>query len=270
MRRVGGRATAANGEVVLYLEGSTSNGVAHVFAYDANGSQGCSKSGAATTCTPMWTYEVAGSLGAGAAVSVANGYAYDGGTNNVGSRQGTLFAFDQNGMTDCSAGVCSPVFETSGGPSFPSLASNLAVTSSTVFATTGSGTVAAFSASGCGQPNCTGALWSTGGICANNGSEAAPPPPMGSSMWESGAARTVRQGLSPSALRALRNGSRDRRTAGASMTHPRSRTACSISGVATGASTHIRRRREGAHDVCRVRRKARRRTTGHGPFSQSR
>ncbi len=89
---------------------------------------------------------------------MANGYAYVGGSNLVGSGggQGTLFAFDQNG---CTSGTCAPVFQTSGGPGFP-VPINLAVSGSTVYGTTVGGILAAFSATG------TGTLWKTGPICA--------------------------------------------------------------------------------------------------------
>ena len=83
-----------------------------------------------------------------------------GGSTRTG--QGTLFAFDQNGVTGCSSGTCRPEFQTSGGPGVPTPI-NLAVSGSTVYGTTGNGTsLLAFNGAGCGQASCTGALWSTG------------------------------------------------------------------------------------------------------------
>ena len=95
---------------------------------------------------------------------MANGYAYVGGTNIVGSgNQGTFFAFDQNG---CSLGSCQPEFQTSAGPGTPTLI-NLAVSGSTVVGT-GNGDLIAFDGTGCGGPtSCTGTLWNTGEICAD-------------------------------------------------------------------------------------------------------
>ena len=155
------------GDSILYLTASTSGGAIRVFAYDANGTNNCGVIYGALFCAPLWTDQSNGSfstsLGAGA-VSVANGYAYVGGTNIVGSgNQGTLFAFDQNG---CSSGSCQPEFQTSPGPGTPTLI-NLAVSGSTVVGT-GNGDLIAFDGTGCGGPtSCTGTLWNTGEICAD-------------------------------------------------------------------------------------------------------
>ena len=84
-------------------------------------------------CGPLWTDQAPGNFVTNigpSAVSVANGYAYVGGAN--GSGQGTLFAFDQNGVSGCSMGTCNPVFQTSGGPGFPAPL-NLAVSGNTVY-----------------------------------------------------------------------------------------------------------------------------------------
>jgi hypothetical protein len=128
-----------------------------VFAYDDIGNNSCGIY-YLKVCTPLWTYQASGSLstfGAGA-VSVANGYAYVGGSNASG--QGALFAFDQNG-TNCTSGTCEPVFQTSDS-SLSTGPINLAVSGSTVYGTTVGGILAAFSATG------TGTLWKTGPICA--------------------------------------------------------------------------------------------------------
>ena len=151
-----------NGDPILYLAAqSTSGSLLKVFAYDANDKNNCGVY-YVPVCVPLWTDQATGQFsdfGVGA-VSVANGYAYVGGSNDVGSGggQGTLFAFDQNGV-GCASGICSPKFETSGGPGFP-VPINLAVSGSTVYGTTVGGILAAFSATG------TGTLWKTGPICA--------------------------------------------------------------------------------------------------------
>ena len=80
-----------NGDPILYLEaGPPSGGPIKVFAYDANGNNNCVVYGL-KFCTPLWTDQATGQpsdFGAGA-VSVANGYAYVGGSNLVGSGGGT-------------------------------------------------------------------------------------------------------------------------------------------------------------------------------------
>ena len=163
------------GRSILYLDG-TGGGSVYTFAYDATGQSGCGVYGV-SFCLPLWTDEASGSLPVGGVVSVANGYSYVGGANSVG--QGTLFAFDQNGVNEngvnkCSSGICSPVFQTTGGPSFPELV-NLAVSGNTVFGVTGGQSLVAFGAT-CGQASCSGALWNTGPICAGN-TTAEPPAP---------------------------------------------------------------------------------------------
>jgi PQQ-like domain len=152
------------GDPILYLAAPTSGGLIRVFAYDANGKNNCGTY-FVPVCVPLWTDQALGNftnIGAGA-VSVANGYAYVGGVN---SGQGTLFAFDQNGLTNCASGICSPVFQTNGGPGFPAPV-NLAVSGSTVYGTGSGETLFAFNGAGCGQASCTGALWNTGAICAD-------------------------------------------------------------------------------------------------------
>ena len=155
------------GHSILYLAAPTSGGFIRVFAYDANGVNNCGAIYGVPVCAPLWTDQASGEfstqLGAGA-VSVANGYAYVGGSNSVG--QGTLFAFDQNGVIGCSSGTCQPEFQTSAGPGVPTPI-NLAVSGSTVIGT-GNGDLFAFNGAGCGGPaSCTGTLWSAGEICAD-------------------------------------------------------------------------------------------------------
>ena len=159
------------GRSILYLEGKSGSSL-YTFAYDATGQSGCGVYGVAF-CLPLWTDEASGSLPVGGVVSVANGYSYVGGVNLPG--QGTLFAFDENGVNNCSSGICSPVFQTTGGPSFPEPI-NLAVSGNTVFSVTEEQSLVAFGATGCGQASCSGALWKTGDICAGN-TTAEPPAP---------------------------------------------------------------------------------------------
>ena len=155
---------------ILYLAAaSTSGGEIRIFAYDANDTNNCRVVYGVPVCGPLWTDQASGNfltnIGPGT-VSVANGYAYVGGDNLVGTGQGTLFAFDQNGVSGCSSGTCNPVFQTSGGPGFPAPI-NLAVSGSNVYGTTSGTSLVAFAAAGCGQASCTGASWNTGNISAD-------------------------------------------------------------------------------------------------------
>ena len=160
-----------DGDSILYLAAqNTSGGEIKIFAYDANDKNSCDLYGM-PLCGPLWTDQAPGNFVTNigpSAVSVANGYAYVGGAN--GSGQGTLFAFDQNGVSGCSLGTCHPVFQTSGGPGFPA-PMNLAVGGSTVYGigeTPFGGSLLAFGVAGCGGPSsCTGALWNTGDISAS-------------------------------------------------------------------------------------------------------
>jgi outer membrane protein assembly factor BamB len=82
---MGDSPAVANGFV--YIGGS--DGTLYVF--DAAGNTGCS--GTPKTCTPLWTAEVGGTLGASAVV--AGSIVYIGGAN-------TFYAFDANGSRNCS------------------------------------------------------------------------------------------------------------------------------------------------------------------------
>ena len=76
-----------NGDPILYLAAqSTSGSLLKVFAYDANDKNNCGVY-YVPVCVPLWTDQATGQFsdfGVGAR-SVANGYAYVGGSNDVGS-----------------------------------------------------------------------------------------------------------------------------------------------------------------------------------------
>ena len=78
-----------NGDPILYLaapSSGASGGLIRVFAYDANGNNNCGPYASLKFCTPLWTDQVPGKSPEGAgAVSVANGYAYVGGTTFGGA-----------------------------------------------------------------------------------------------------------------------------------------------------------------------------------------
>lgn len=91
-----GNLTVHNG--LLY---AVTNGSMEVF--DASGVVDCS--GTPKTCSPMWTTTPGMSLDTGVTISSSNiAYAAGGPTGS------TIYAFDASGSTNCSSGVCSPLW----------------------------------------------------------------------------------------------------------------------------------------------------------------
>jgi PQQ-like domain len=142
-----GSPVVANG--VLYVPGygdglALASGGAYVSAFDAAGSSDCT--GSPKVCVPMWTTTglptSAGNIGS---PSISDGVLY--------IANGTLFAFDAAGSTDCSGTptVCAPLWTASisSGPTYaaPSVANG------TVFVSSWSGTLYAFDAAG--STNCS-------------------------------------------------------------------------------------------------------------------
>ena len=82
--------------------------------FDANGATGCS--GSPNQCAPLWTGPtgpIAAGLGDGSSPAVVNGVAYIASTESVNSTiPPTLYAFDANGITNCSGTpkVCQPLW----------------------------------------------------------------------------------------------------------------------------------------------------------------
>ena len=87
----------ANG--VLYTSGANDK----LYAFDAAGSTNCS--GTPTTCSPLWTASM-GTTTSTASPAVSAGVVYD------ESNDAKLFAFDANGVTNCSGTpkTCSPLW----------------------------------------------------------------------------------------------------------------------------------------------------------------
>ena len=143
-----GSPVVANG--VLYVPGygdglALASGGAYVSAFDAAGTTDCT--GSPKVCVPMWTTTglptSAGNVGS---PSISNGVLY--------IANGTLFAFDAAGSTDCSGTptVCAPLWTgnlTSSGPTYaaPSVANG------TVFVSSWDGGLYAFDAAG--STNCS-------------------------------------------------------------------------------------------------------------------
>ena len=143
-----GSPVVANG--VLYVPGygdglALASGGAYVSAFDAAGTTDCT--GSPKVCVPMWTTTglptSAGNVGS---PSISDGVLY--------IANGTLFAFDAAGSTDCSGtpAVCAPLWTgslTSSGPTYaaPSVANG------TVFVSSWDGGLYAFDAAG--STNCS-------------------------------------------------------------------------------------------------------------------
>jgi hypothetical protein len=142
-----GSPVVANG--VLYVPGygdglALASGGAYVSAFDAAGSTDCT--GSPKVCVPMWTTTgLPTSAGNAGSPSISDGVLY--------IANGTLFAFDAAGSTDCSGTptVCKPLWtaSTSSGPTYaaPSVANG------TVFVSSWYGTLYAFDAAG--STNCS-------------------------------------------------------------------------------------------------------------------
>jgi hypothetical protein len=115
-------------------------------AYAADGSTSCS--GTPTVCDPLWT----ASAGGASTLPVTTDPATDGTTVFIGGADGTLYAFDAAGQTDCSGTptVCSPLWTASLGSS----ALDPVVADGRVFVGTSGGMLDAFDATG--TTNCTG------------------------------------------------------------------------------------------------------------------
>jgi outer membrane protein assembly factor BamB len=125
-------------------------------AYDVAGSEDCS--GTPTVCMPRWT----GNAGAAGTAPVQSDPATDGSTVFVGGSDGTLYAFDAQGVQGCSGSptTCAPLWTAALG----SAAYDPVVDGGRVYVGTFGGGLFAFDASG--TTNCAGTplrcapLWS--------------------------------------------------------------------------------------------------------------
>ena len=131
---------------------AVANGVAYVtagsslFAFDI---AACESDGG--SCTPVWSATMAGS--ANSAPSVSNGMVY------VGSSDGTLYAFDAAGATNCDSGSCAPIWTATTATDLSS--STPAVANGTVYVGGKDGRLYAFDAAGdCQSASCR-SLWTT-------------------------------------------------------------------------------------------------------------
>lgn len=115
-------------------------------AYDAPGSANCS--GTPTTCTPLWTAAADGTSG----TPTQSDPAADGTTVFIGGHDGTLYAFDAHGQTNCSGTptTCTPLWTAALGSS----AFDPVIDDHRVFVGTSNGDLFAFDATG--STNCSG------------------------------------------------------------------------------------------------------------------
>ena len=132
-------------------------------AFDASGASGCSGTGAARTCSPLWTARLSSFFDNSPAI--ANGMVFAGGGDSF-TGAGKLFAFDAAGSQGCggSPRTCAPLWI---GDLACCEISAPVVVGNTVYVTASDGELAAFDVNG--GPNCTMAtpkvcqpLWSTG------------------------------------------------------------------------------------------------------------
>jgi hypothetical protein len=129
-------------------------------AFDANGATSCS--GSPNQCSPLWTAAVSGSSLDGSAPAVVNGVVYVT-TFTATTGVGELYAFDANGVTNCSGSpkVCQPLWTAPAGVSYasPTVANGVVYLSSTA-----NSDLEAFDANGVtncsGTPKVCNPLWS--------------------------------------------------------------------------------------------------------------
>jgi len=144
---------------VVYIGGSDNfvgSGEGRLYAFDADGTQGCSGPPTARVCNPLWTANPGGEITGSPAV--AQGRVY------VGSSDGILAVFDAAGQQSCSGSpkTCAPLMTADTndtGGSSPAIAGNVVFIQSNEI-----GKVSAFDATG--NLGCTGTpkqctpLWS--------------------------------------------------------------------------------------------------------------
>jgi hypothetical protein len=138
---------------------AVANGVAYLassgalYAFDATGKTGCS--GTPKVCTQLWTAPVASSTAATfglTSAAVTNGTAYL-------TSDGTLYAFDATGATNCSGlpKTCSPLWTAPGAYNSPAIANGTLYVDSTL----GISAFDAAGSTGCsGTPETCAPLWS--------------------------------------------------------------------------------------------------------------
>jgi hypothetical protein len=138
----GAFASPAESGGVVYAGGQSGN----LFAFDANGVTKCS--GAPSQCSPLWTGDTGGGGIVTSTPAVANGVVYVS-ANATSTSSGGLYAFDANGVTNCSGTpkVCQPLWTASSGEE-----SSPVVVSGEVYI--GGPTVEGFDANG--STNCSG------------------------------------------------------------------------------------------------------------------
>ena len=118
--------------------------IAGLAAYDAAGRKNCVR--ADLYCDALWTGDTGG-FEVPTAPAVVDGVVY------AGAVDGNLYAFDAGGVTNCSAGVCEPMWKAVfGAVSFP--ASSPAVAGGVVYIGSANGNLYAFDAAG--ATNCAG------------------------------------------------------------------------------------------------------------------
>lgn len=149
---------------VVYLGGG---GSSLLYAFDASGTTNCS--GSPKVCEPMWTGRAASGANRGA---VDSSPAYANGVVYIASADGSLYAFDGNGKTNCSGTpiVCTQLWSATVGGSAAPPQTAPAVANDTVYYA--NGTLYAFDASGTkdcsGSPKVCNPIWTGAGTAVSS------------------------------------------------------------------------------------------------------
>jgi outer membrane protein assembly factor BamB len=131
-------ATPAVADGVVYVPTENVNpGTGELYAFGASGTTDCSD----RVCSPLWTASTSAMMESSPAI--ANGVVYVSSSEDSGDA--TLYAFDASGTTDCSGGVCSPIWRHA--ELGPSISSSPSVASGLVYIGTEEGEVEAFARS---------------------------------------------------------------------------------------------------------------------------
>ncbi len=130
----------------------------YLYAYDANGIVNCSIVRGNQVCNPLWVGAGAGEIKSSPAVApptgaATSGVVYVGGT---GQSPNNLFAYDANGVTNCSivgqTQTCQPLWQ---GTTNGLVISSPAVANGVVYVGSSDGNLYAFAAAGCNATVCS-------------------------------------------------------------------------------------------------------------------
>lgn len=139
----------------VYAAGMTSQGGNGLWVYDAAGVTNCG--GTPKVCDPLWTTGAFHYVGPGAPV-VSNGVVYVSGYRSIEAPPGNAYviAYDAAGSTNCSLGVCAPLWWTSGATGDVLYSAPIAAGNGLVFAVSGGSASKVVSFDAAGSQGCSG------------------------------------------------------------------------------------------------------------------